>query len=317
MHLINSQTAFLFPGQGSQKVGMGRELAQAYPAALEVFQRADQHLGFPLSKLMWEGPESELNDTVNTQPALFVHSMAALAVLQQLYPSLSAKFTAGHSMGELSALAASQALSFESALTLVRERGRLMKEAGQVSPGGMAAIMGLDIPTLDKICAEASLGDEVVQVANDNCPGQVVVSGAKAAMERLLPLAQQSGARRVIPLAVSIAAHSPLMAYAQEKFTQAVEAAHIDKPRIPIVGNVSACPMFTPEQVHVDLCGQLLNRVRWTESVQAMQKQGISTYIEVGSGSVLCGLIKRIDSSAASFPFGVPADIENLTKAVE
>ena len=211
MKLNSSSTAFVFPGQGSQVVGMGKDLASAYDVARNIFEEADSILHFPFSKLMWDGPESELNDTVNTQPALFVHSMASFRVFSHLYPDLKPAALAGHSLGELSALAAAGALSFESGLQLVRKRGELMKKAGEMYPGGMAAILNLDIPSLDKVCVEASRENESVQVANDNCPGQVVISGAKAAVERAMNGAKAAGAKRAIPLAVSIAAHSKFM----------------------------------------------------------------------------------------------------------
>lgn len=310
-----SQTAFLFPGQGSQSVGMGRDLAAEFSTARALYEQADQILGFPISRLSWEGPEEELNDTINTQPALLVHSAAALAVFMEQFPGFVPAFTAGHSMGELSALLAAQALPFAEALRLVRRRGELMKEAGQVSPGGMAAILGLDIPTLEQVCAEASQRElgEVVQVANDNCPGQVVISGARPAMERALILAQQAGARRAVPLAVSIAAHSPLMARAQADFNEAVAAAPIQDPILPLVGNVAAAPLVSAEQVRADLQAQLTHRVRWTESIQLMLAQGVTTFIEIGSGSVLAGLLKRIDRQAEALTLGVPADIARLS----
>lgn len=305
-------SAFIFPGQGSQFVGMGRELAETYPEARQVFEEADDILGIPLSRLAWDGPESDLNDTLNTQPVLMVHSVASLRVFQKLYPNFYPAFTAGHSMGELSALVASEALAFASALRLVRTRGELMKRAGTISPGGMAAILGLDIPTLDRICSEASQPREIVQVANDNCPGQVVISGANAALERALMLAQQEKARRVIPLAVSIAAHSPLMLHSQADFSDAVENAPINDPRIPIIGNVNAKPLTNSSQIRADLRAQLTSRVRWTESVQLMLNQGVVNFFELGSGSVLVGLIKRIDRQAQGFALGAPADFETL-----
>ncbi len=183
-------TAFLFPGQGSQVVGMGRDLAAAYPLAKQTFDEADELLGFSLSKLMWDGTADELNDTINTQPALYVHSLAAWRVLSLRFPDLAPAALAGHSLGELSALAASGALAFADGLRLVRTRGQLMKRAGELAPGGMAAILNLDIPTLEKVCSEASRAGEPVQVANDNCPGQVVISGAKPAVERAMELAK-------------------------------------------------------------------------------------------------------------------------------
>lgn len=301
---------------------MGSELAAAYPLAREVFEQADEILGFSLSRLMWDGPEAELNDTINTQPALMVHSVAALRVLQAQFPDLKAALVAGHSMGELSALVAAGALPFPEAMRLVRTRGELMKRAGKISPGGMAAIMGLDIPTLEAICAQASLGqaslgqatsgDEIVQVANDNCPGQVVISGSRAALERAVAGAQAAGARRAVILAVSIAAHSPLMAHAQADFSQAVDKAPLADPVIPIIANITARAMHTTAEVRADLQGQLRSRVRWTESVQYMVEQGVSTFIEIGSGSVLCGLIKRIDRDATCLTLGTPQDFEKL-----
>jgi [acyl-carrier-protein] S-malonyltransferase len=293
---------------------MGRELAASYPTAGAVYQQADEILGFAISRLSWEGPEQDLNETINTQPALLVHSAAALAVLREEFPEFMPAFAAGHSMGELSALLAAEALPFAAALRLVRRRGELMKEAGDVSPGGMAAILGLDIPTLEQVCAQASqrqLG-EFVQVANDNCPGQVVISGARPAMERALVLAQQAGARRAVPLAVSIAAHSPLMSYAQDRFNQAVEEASIQDPALPVIGNVTAAPLVTAAEIRSDLQAQLTHRVRWTESIQFMAANGVTAFIEIGSGTVLAGLLKRIERQAEAAALGNPPDYEKL-----
>jgi len=300
---------------------MGGELAAAYPLAREAFEQADEILGFNLSRLMWDGPEAELNDTINTQPALMVHSVAALRVLQAQFPDLKATFVAGHSMGELSALVAADALPFPEALRLVRTRGELMKRAGEISPGGMAAIMGLDISTLEAICAQATLGQatsgaEIVQVANDNCPGQVVISGARVALERAVEAAQQAGARRAVILAVSIAAHSPLMGNAQADFSRAVNEAPLVDPQTPIVANITAHAMRTASDIRADLQGQLRSRVRWTESVQYMVSQGVSTFIEIGSGSVLCGLIKRIDRDTTCLTLGTPQDFEKLVSLI-
>jgi len=312
MDLNPTNTAFLFPGQGSQAVGMGQALAQAYPAATAVFAEADGWLGFPISSLAWAGPAQELDDTINTQPALLVHSVATLRVFQELWPRFQPAYSAGHSMGEVSALVAAGALDYPAALRLARRRGELMKEAGQLNPGGMAAILGLDIPTLENLCAQASQLGEVVQVANDNCPGQVVVSGASPALERLLELAKTAGARRALRLAVSIAAHSPLMAHAQAGFSQAVEAAQIIDPILPLVGNVSARPLTSAAAIRDDLQAQLNSRVRWTESIQWMAAQGIDTFVELGSGSVLCGLVRRIQPQATCLTLGTPEEFEKL-----
>lgn len=291
---------------------MGQDLAASFMTAQTVFQQADDILGFRLSHIAWTGPEDELNDTINTQPALLVHSVAALFVFQEMFPAYTPALTAGHSMGELSALVASGTLPFADALLLARERGRLMKRAGTVTPGGMAAILGLDIPVLENICAEASTSEKIVQVANDNCPGQIVISGESAALDRAMALAQQAGARRVLRLAVSIAAHSPLMVNAQQDFNQAVIAAPMSEPRVPLVGNVTASPLSTVAEIRADLQGQLTNRVRWTETIQYMASHGISNFIEFGSGTVLGGLIKRISRDANCFSAGTPADFEKL-----
>ena len=292
---------------------MGRDLALRFPEAQAIFEQADDILGFALSRVAWDGPEELLGDTINTQPALLVHSTAAWQVLRILLPELRPLYAAGHSMGELSALVAAGAVDFPDALRLVRRRGELMKMAGEHSPGGMAAILGLDIPTLDQICAQAATPEEPVQVANDNCPGQVVISGARPALERALELARSAGARRAVALAVSIPAHSVLMGHAQEAFNQAVDQTPIRPASTPILGNVSAAPMQTIAEIKADLKAQLTSRVRWSESVQWMAAQGVDTFLEVGSGNVLGGLIRRIDKQLNSISLGSPADFEPLT----
>jgi [acyl-carrier-protein] S-malonyltransferase len=312
MKLDHQTTAFVFPGQGSQAVGMGRDLAQQYPAARSVFEQADSILGFALSRLMWEGPEANLNDTVNTQPALLVHSVAAFRAFADLFPAFRPARLAGHSLGELSALVAGEALSFEAALLLVRTRGQLMKRAGEASPGGMAAILNLDLPALEEICKSASVDPDFVQVANDNCPGQVVISGAKPAVGRAIEMAKAAGARRAIPLAVSIAAHSKLMASIQDEWNEAVVKSSPADAAIPIIGNVTAELLRSGADLQQDLQLQMQSRVRWTETVTRAAGQGIGTFVEVGTGSVLLGLIRRIVPSATGLPLGTAADFAAL-----
>jgi len=261
---------------------------------------------------MWDGPADDLNETLNTQPALYVHSVAAYRTFTHLYPDFSPASVAGHSLGELSALTASGAFSFSDGLKLVRTRGELMKRAGESNPGGMAAILGVDIPTLDKVCAEASTENEIVQVANDNCPGQVVISGHIPALERAMEAAKAAGAKRARALAVSIAAHSPLMDSIQAEWNEAVDTCAIAAPMIPVIGNVHANQLSTADDLRADIKAQMQSRVRWTESVLAMSGSGIQTYVEAGSGEVLLGLIKRIDSEAVRIPLGNPSSFSAL-----
>ncbi len=304
-------TAFVFPGQGSQAVGMGKDLATQFPAAKQIFDEADSILGFSLSKLMWDGPKEELDETINTQPALYIHSVAVWMTYTHL-STLKPATVAGHSLGELSALTASGALPFTDGLKLVRARGELMKRAGELNPGGMAAILGVDILTLDKVCAEARTTDEFVQVANDNCPGQVVISGHKPALERAMAGAKAAGAKRALPLAVSIAAHSPLMDSIQADWNAAVDACAIKDADIPVVGNVHAKAIYSADDLRADIKAQMQSRVRWTESVQAMSGSGIQAYVETGSGEVLIGMIKRISADSSRYSLGKPSDFEAL-----
>jgi [acyl-carrier-protein] S-malonyltransferase len=312
MKLNLQNTAFIFPGQGSQTIGMGKDLAAQYHIAKHTFEEADSILGFPLSKLMMEGAADELNDTINTQPALFVHSLASYRAFSNLYPGLQPAMLAGHSLGELSALAIAGALSFEDGLRLVLKRAELMKRAGELAPGGMAAILGVDIPTLEKVCAEASTLEEIVQVANDNCPGQVVISGSKLAVERAMAGAKSAGAKRALPLAVSIAAHSSLMDPIQQEWNDAVAAAKFSALQIPVIGNVHASPLTDENAARADIIAQMQSRVRWTESVRYMVSSGINTFVEVGTGTVLGGLVKRIVEGVTILPLGNPQDFAVL-----
>ncbi len=293
---------------------MGKELAEAESAAARVFAEADDVLGIPLSRIAWEGPERDLNDTLNTQPALLVHSIAVLRVFQQRLPEFRPAYCAGHSLGEISALVAAGSIPFPDAVRLVRERGSAMQAAGERSPGGMAAVLGMDAPDVARICAEVSAqGSGGVWVANDNCPGQIVISGDVAGLEAATEQLQAAGARKVVRLAVSIAAHSPLMAAAETHFQRALDQTPFSDPQIPIIGNVEVSQLRNAAEVRADLKAQLTANVRWTETISTMLNAGVTTFLELGSGSVLCGLVRRIDRTAASIPLDSPASFEALS----
>jgi [acyl-carrier-protein] S-malonyltransferase len=299
-----SQTAFLFPGQGSQYVGMGQDLSEAYPEARATFDQADKVLGFALSDLCFNGPEEALNDTINTQPAIFVISVALLRALES--SRLQApSFVAGHSLGEYSALVAAGAMDFAAGLQLVRERGRLMKEAGERSPGGMAAVLGLETEVVDQVCRQArEETGGVIQVANYNSPGQIVISGDFRTRDVAIELAKAEGAKRVVPLAVSIAAHSPLMECIADEFRQAVEATEFRMPTLPVVANVSAAFLESVEAIREELVQQLTSPVRWVESVRYMIGQGVTEFVEIGPKDVLKKLMRRIDRSVQAMSVG-------------
>ena len=292
---------------------MGKELAAHFPLAARVFEEADEIVGFALSRLCWEGPIEELNDTVNTQPALLVHSVAALRVLQSVRPELRAAWLAGHSLGEFSALVAAGAMNFPDALLLVRTRGEAMKAAGVRSPGGMAAVLGLELEAVEAACAAARAATgEAVQVANDNCPGQLVISGSKPALASAIERLRASGARRVVELAVSIAAHSALMGPAQAELNRAIESTPISAPGIPVIGNVSAAPLGSVADIRQELRSQLTSRVRWTETIRSMLEAGVTNFIELGTRDVLSNLVRRIDRQVNTAAAGDPAGFERL-----
>jgi [acyl-carrier-protein] S-malonyltransferase len=298
--------AFLFPGQGAQAVGMGRALAEAHPLARETFASADRVLGFPLSALCWEGPEDELRKTVHTQPALLTHSVAAWRLVDAA--GLRPSWVAGHSLGEYSACVAAGALEFEDALRIAARRGALMYEAGLAQPGAMAAVLGLAREQVEALCAEASAAG-VVRAANLNAPGQVVISGTAAGVEKACELAKAHGARRAIRLEVSGAFHSPLMASAAEGLNEALDAARIRDARCPIVANVSAAPVQRADDIRAALKAQLLGAVRWEDSMHAVVAAGAEGAIELGTGRVLRGLLRTIAPETPSWNVEDPTSL--------
>jgi [acyl-carrier-protein] S-malonyltransferase len=315
--------ALLFPGQGSQQVGMGEVLAQAYPAARETFAEADDLLGFALSRLCFAGPEVELTDTINAQPALLTTSVAVLrAIASELGDRFMTTapagpaYVAGHSMGEYTALVAAGSLTFADGLRLVRTRGRLMKQAGEQHPGKMAAVLGLDEAQVSAICAEARADGGVAQVANDNCPGQVVISGDEAGMVAAIPALEAAGARKVVPLAVSIAAHSPLMKPVAAELHQTIAATPISAPTVPLIGNTTGLPLTDPAAIRAELAAQLTGSVRWTTSMQNLLVAGVTHFAEIGPGDVLSGLLRRIDRNAQRESVHTPEQVRAFVTAL-
>lgn len=304
---LGNQVAFVFPGQGSQAVGMGQTLYERSAAARATIDEADDVLGTNLSALMREGPVETLNDTYNAQPALLTLSVAALRALEEMAAQQGGPVTpvvaAGHSLGQFTALVAAGSLPFTETLSLVRERGRLMAEAGTARPGGMAAVLGLDEPALVEVCRQASSAG-IINVANANCPGQIVISGEVAALERAMELAKEAGAKRVARLPVSIASHSPLMADVSRQLKLLTDALPIEDPAFPIVGNVSAQPVTTAAGIRDELEHHVERPVNWTGSVEAMVAVGADTFVELGPGTVLAGLIRRIDRSVRTVGMG-------------
>lgn len=275
---------------------MGLELYKQAPEARAVFDQADEILGFALSQLCFEGPEADLVDTANQQPAIFTTSLAVLAWMQQ-EGYAPPDFVAGHSLGEFSALVAAGAVSFADGLRLVQKRGQLMKAAGSQAPGAMTAVLGLDTAVVQQLCQEASHG-RVLQIANDNCPGQLVLSGEVDAIEEVMQLAQAAGARKVVRLPISIAAHSPLMASVADQFAQAVDDTPIQPAQCPLIGNVDARPLLAADDLRAELKQQLTAGVSWTHSMHYLLDQGVDTFVEVGPGDTLLSFIKRINRQA-------------------
>lgn len=322
MH-VGGPIAYLFPGQGGQHVGMVKELCERYPKAQLAMEEADDVLGFGLSTLCFQGPEEALTDTINAQPAILAASIAALHAIQTEFEQQSQsettdvstdvpangdaplRYVAGHSFGEYTALVATGSIQYADGLRLVRERGRLMKEAGEIRPGMMAAILGMESEKVAAVCQEVAAEHtgadgavHALQIANDNCPGQVVISGDTESVERAMEALNGAGARKIVRLAVSIAAHSALMQPAAEELSAAIAATTIVAPAMPIIGNTTAQPITGPDEIRSELTAQLTSGVRWSESMQMAVQAGINHFVEIGPGDALTGMIKRVDRKA-------------------
>lgn len=337
---MTTQVAFLFPGQGSQAVGMGADIFESSPAARNVFETVDAALGFSLSDLCFNGPDDTLRATINAQPAIVTVSLALLASLQAaLSPNSSdwstplvPAFTAGHSVGEYTALVASGALDLQSAVTLVRERGRLMHHEGTVCAGGMAAVIGSDEETLTSICQEASAqasknvasetarnrhpGLGQVSVANFNAPGQIVISGEQSALEIAMEMAKSRGAKRVLPLSVSGAFHSPVMQPAAAGLAQALANTTIHQSTIPVIGNIHAQPLVGAEEIRSELAEQVASSVQWIKTIEYLTQAGVTTFIEIGPGQALSGMVKRISKGAKIMNISTAAEVEQVAQSI-
>ena len=309
--------AFTFPGQGSQSVGMGKDLADAFPEARAVFEEVDDALGQKLSDVMWNGPEETLTLTANAQPALMAVSMAVIRVLEARGLTLADKvsFVAGHSLGEYSALCAAGTFTLSDTARLLRIRGNAMQSAVPVGQGAMAAIIGLEHDVVDAVCAEAR-ADGVCQIANDNGGGQLVISGSKAAVEKAAALATEKGAKRAIMLPVSAPFHSDLMAPAADAMRHALDKVEKKNPSVPVVANVRAVPVYDADEIAKLLVSQVTGQVRWRETVEWFGANGVTTLYEVGSGKVLTGLARRIDKNISGIAVNSPADIDGALAAI-
>jgi [acyl-carrier-protein] S-malonyltransferase len=307
-----SKTALLFAGQGAQVVGMGKDFASAFPAAKGWFDRANSALGYDLSSICFAGPELELTKTENAQPGIFLVSWVAWELLKARVPGIKFEATAGLSLGEFTALTAAGAFSFEDGLSIVRQRGRFMQQACDVTKGGMAAVIGLDEPPTREVCAQAG-----VALANLNCPGQVVISGAADRIQQACELAKAKGARRALPLVVAGAYHSPLMASAQPKLAATLASAQVSMPFVPVISNVTAQPHTEPTRIRELLVEQVTSSVRWEESMRYLLSQGFRTFIELGPGTALTGFMKRIDQGARVLNVSDVAGLEAAVKALQ
>jgi len=310
--------AFTFPGQGSQAVGMGRELAESYASAREVFEEVDDALGQKLSKLMWEGPEDQLTLTENAQPAIMAVSLAAMRTLEKeggFKLADKASFVAGHSLGEYSALAAAGSFTLAETARLLKLRGQAMQRAVPVGQGAMAALLGLEFEAAAEVTKEAAQG-EVCTAANDNGGGQVVISGAKSAVERAIEIAKSRGAKRAIALPVSAPFHCALMQPAADEMAEALGNVEVKTPAIPLVANVTASRVTDPETIRKQLVEQVTGMVRWRESVLYMEAQGVAALVEVGAGKALSSMAKRIAKDVETFNVGGPAELDSFLKSL-
>ncbi len=336
---MTTRVAFLFPGQGSQAVGMGVDIFASSPAARRVFTEVDEALGFSLSQLCFEGPDEILRETINAQPALVTVSLALLAALQETLTGaaesvLSAwttplipAFTAGHSVGEYAALVVSGSLTLADSARLVRERGRLMHHEGTLCPGSMAAVIALDEAILQEVCAEATArastqktsehpGEGQVAIANYNAPGQIVISGATQALNLAIELARARGARKIIPLAVSGAFHSPVMQPAAAGLARAIAATPVHDAQIPLIGNIHATPLIGAADIRAEMAQQIASSVQWLRSVEYLVSEGVTTFIEIGPGQALTSMVKRIAKGATMFNVSSGADLAKVTGAL-
>ncbi|MBM7659397.1 [acyl-carrier-protein] S-malonyltransferase [Bacillus mesophilus] len=307
-----SKIAFIFPGQGSQTVGMGSQLAVLYPEVQAIFNKADEKLGVSLSSIIFEGPQEQLTLTVNTQPALLTTSIAIYEKFKQ--SGIIPDYVAGHSLGEYTALVAAESISFEDGVFAVRKRGEYMEEAVPAGLGAMAAVLGMDASQLEEVTTSVTNDGNPVQLANLNCPGQIVISGSARGVELASALAKEKGAKRVIPLEVSGPFHSSLMKPAAEKLNDTLNSISINEAKVPVVANVNALPITQAEEIKVKLVEQLYSPVRWQQSVEKMVELGVDTFVEVGPGKVLSGLVKKVDRSLKTFAV---YDEESLTTTIQ